>query len=247
MLPDIFSAFDPATSSLFQNLSSTAFWAFQLSILLVLQTSIWPTPIRQTSLMSYPIHIMHGQMSRTLGKNLKGMTTLVTALMTMIILTNLIGLLPYVFSTSSHLIFSVTIGLPLWLSLIMSGVTFNFKMFFAHFVPSSAPNALAPALVLIETLSCLMRPITLSFRLAANMSAGHIVLTLIGSYAMQAMFSSPSSTILLVFFQTLYIFFEWGICLIQAYIFCLLLSLYADEHPEEKWQAPKLAMPSFKK
>jgi F-type H+-transporting ATPase subunit a len=71
----------------------------------------------------------------------------------------------------------------------------------------------------------------LSFRLAANMRAGHILLGLIGIAASSAIFSSPLSFSLLFLIQLGYIIFEIGICLIQAYIFCLLLSLYSEDHP----------------
>lgn len=87
-----------------------------------------------------------------------------------------------------------------------------------------------PFLVLIETIRILVRPITLSVRLIANIRAGHIVLRLIGIYASSFVFISGVSFFLLLIVQFMYIVFEMGICLIQAYIFCLLLTLYADDH-----------------
>jgi len=76
----------------------------------------------------------------------------------------------------------------------------------------------------------MVRPITLSVRLVANMSAGHIVLRLIGIYRSSYLFINSLSFLVLLFIQVGYIIFEVGICLIQAYIFCLLLTLYADDH-----------------
>jgi ATP synthase subunit 6 len=84
--------------------------------------------------------------------------------------------------------------------------------------------------VLIESTRIIVRPITLSFRLAANISAGHIVLGLVGIYAAAAITSSLLSTTLFILLSAGYILFEVAICLIQAYIFCLLLSLYRDDH-----------------
>lgn len=101
----------------------------------------------------------------------------------------------------------------------------------AGLLPAGAPNVLNPPLVLIETVRISVRFITLSFRLAANITAGHIVLGLIGIYARTALFSSVYSSILLLFIQSFFIMFELGVGVIQAYIFCLLLTLYSDDHP----------------
>jgi ATP synthase subunit 6 len=76
-----------------------------------------------------------------------------------------------------------------------------------------------------------VRPITLSFRLAANIRAGHIVIGLLGIYASSAFFVSSSSFITLMLIQIFYFIFEIGISLIQAFIFCLLITLYSDDHP----------------
>ncbi len=136
------------------------------------------------------------------------------------------------FRPTRHLAVSFSLGLPLWLSLIVSGVVFNPSSVVARLLPIGAPAPLNPFLVIIETVRILVRPITLSVRLTANIRAGHIVLTLIGNYLTTRMFvSSIFSILLLLVIQVFYTIFELGICLIQAYIFCLLITLYSDEHP----------------
>nr|ALS46313.1 ATP synthase F0 subunit 6 [Glycera cf. oxycephala FS21] len=181
-------------------------------------------------MISHPLEIMSSQSSRTSGLHLKSFSSFITSLFIMIMMINFMGLLPYTFSFSSHLIFTLSLALPLWLSLIISSASYNPKTFTASLLPGGAPDWLNPFLVMIETISILVRPITLSVRLAANMSAGHIVLGLIGIYASSAMFISVLSTTTLISIQILYMIFEMGICMIQAYIFCLLLTLYADDH-----------------
>nr|YP_010236198.1 ATP synthase F0 subunit 6 [Melinna cristata]QTD82972.1 ATP synthase F0 subunit 6 [Melinna cristata] len=230
MLTDIFSSFDPATSSLHNTFPSPLFWASNFLILLLISASLWMHPSRATQIISFPKDLMSSQVSRTFGTNLKGLTSMLSALFIILISTNLTGLLPYVFSVSSHLFLTLSLALPLWLALIMSSASFSVTTFLAGILPGGAPAWLNPFLVLVETISIAVRPVTLSFRLAANMSAGHIVLTLIGIYATAAIFSSYSSLLMLGFIQVIYILFELGICLIQAYIFCLLLSLYSDDH-----------------
>lgn len=230
MLTDIFSSFDPSTISLYNWLPSPIFWFLNFLVIIILSSLFWLAPSRLHQISSFPKSIIFEQTTRTFGKNLKGFAPILSALFTIIILTNLTGLLPYVFRTSRHLFFTFRLAIPLWLSIIISSVTNSPTNFLAGILPGGAPRWLNPFLVLIETTRISVRPITLSFRLAANIRAGHIVLGLVGIYRASALFSSTISAISLISIQILYIIFEIGICLIQAYIFCLLLSLYSDDH-----------------
>lgn len=108
---------------------------------------------------------------------------------------------------------------------------YNVKSVVAGLLPIGAPALLNPFLVLIETVRIGVRPITLSVRLAANIRAGHIILGLSGNYLITAL-GDVKSLVLLASVQIFYRAFEFAICLIQAYIFCLLITLYADEHPK---------------
>lgn len=229
MIRDIFSIFDPANFTLIVP-STTIAIILNIALIIVTQQHIWK--IRQRKRVAiYPmIETMITQLSRTTSINLKGISSLVTTLFILIILVNLIGIIPYSLSSSRHLILTLSIGLPIWLRIIISSFTYSPKKSVAHFLPDGAPEWLNPFLVIIETTRILVRPITLSFRLAANMTAGHIVLTLIRLYCVGAIFSSPTSFAFLLILSRGYIAFELAICLIQAYIFCLLLSLYSDDH-----------------
>ena len=85
--------------------------------------------------------------------------------------------------------------------------------------------------MLVETIRVSVRPITLSVRLAANMGAGHIVIGLVGTYFRGSFFAEGMVSFGLLFMvERFYFIFEFGICLVQAYIFSLLLVLYSDEH-----------------
>ena len=81
-----------------------------------------------------------------------------------------------------------------------------------------APSFLNPFLILIEIVRIRVRPITLSVRLVANIAAGHIVLSLIGSYFVSLIFLSTMTATFLAFIQLFYTIFEFAICMIQAYI-----------------------------
>lgn len=229
MIRDIFSIFDPRNFTLLFP-STTLAIMLNIVLLVIVQPQIWKYGQRKR-IIRYPIiEVMITQLSRTLSINLKGISSIVTALFITIIGINLIGIIPYSLSSSRHLILTLSIGLPIWLRIIISSFSFSPKKSVAHFLPDGAPEWLNPFLVMIETTRILVRPITLSFRLAANMTAGHIVLTLIRLYCVGAIFTSTTSFLFLLLVSRGYIAFELAICLIQAYIFCLLLSLYSDDH-----------------
>nr|YP_010937888.1 ATP synthase F0 subunit 6 [Provanna glabra]AIZ68595.1 ATP synthase F0 subunit 6 [Provanna sp. JWQ-2014]WKY20935.1 ATP synthase F0 subunit 6 [Provanna glabra] len=230
MLVDIFSSFDD-NNQVFMSLY-VLMWIFSLVTILIFSSSYWVVTPRWMVLISIFKETVSAQIFRSFGLNLGGFINVVSALFLFLIFMNLSGLVPYVFSPTSHLAISLSLGLPLWASLIISGVFFNPSSVVASLLPMGAPAALNPFLVVIETVSIMVRPITLSVRLTANMSAGHIVLTLIGNYLTASFFmSSIFSMVFLILIQIFYTIFEFGIAVIQAYIFCLLITLYSDEHP----------------
>ena len=229
MILDIFSSFDPFSFN--STIPSTTLFLYtNILAIILIQSIFWTSNSRKIALLSPIYSLIFIQLSRTFIYNLKGLSSIITPLFTIMIFINLIGLVPYTFRLSSHLIFTLRFGLPLWLSIVISRFSKNIKASIAHFLPDGAPDWLNPFLVLIETTRIIVRPITLSFRLAANISAGHIVLSLVGVYCAAAWFRSLRATILLLLTTLGYIMFEIAICIIQAYIFCLLLSLYADDH-----------------
>nr|AMO26924.1 ATP synthase F0 subunit 6 [Amynthas sp. 2 JS-2012] len=229
MMPDIFSSFDPYMYNTLFPTNSTLI-IMNMSLVLLIQTGYWMINTRQSALITPLKSTIFTQLSRTTSYQLKGVSSILLSTFIVLIMTNLMGMIPYTFSTSSHLIFTLALGFPMWLSFILSSSYFSPKKTVAHLLPDGAPDWLNPFLVIIETTSIIVRPLTLSFRLAANMSAGHIVLKLVGIYCASAWFTSTFGASMLILTTLGYVLFEFAICLIQAYIFCLLLSLYSDDH-----------------
>ena len=97
---------------------------------------------------------------------------------------------------------------------------------FAHLVPQSTPGALIPFIVIIETISNLIRPGTLAVRLAANIIAGHLLITLLGNQTTVAGVTIISA---LLFTQILLLVLECAVASIQAYVFAVLSTLYSRE------------------
>nr|AOV83577.1 ATP synthasa subunit 6 [Phasianella australis] len=230
VLVDIFSSFDD------HNFVFMSFyvlmWLFSLSVLFCFNMKYWVGMSRWSYLFNLPKSIMMSQLMRSFGLKLGGFVNVVASLFLLLIFLNLMGLIPYVFSVTTHLAFSLSLGLPFWLSLIISGSFYSPLSVLASLLPSGAPAVLNPFLVLVETVSLCVRPITLSIRLVANMSAGHIVLGLLGTYLSSGIFTYSTLALgFLVLVQVFYFMFEMGVALIQAYIFSLLITLYSDDHP----------------
>lgn len=170
------------------------------------------------------------EVERTFIFNINPLNHLIHQIFFIVVILNIIGLFPYTFSITRHLLFTLRIGLPIWILLIMSRIIKSIKATIAHLLPEGAPDWLNPFLVLIESSRIVVRPVTLSFRLAANMRAGHIVLALIGIYAAASWFNRIPVFLILLTLIIGYLLFEVAICLIQGYIFFLLLTLYANDH-----------------
>jgi len=122
--------------------------------------------------------------------------------------------------------FTLTLALPIWLGMILFSMKNQYNRLFAHLVPTGTPGALIPVIVIIETVSNVIRPGTLSIRLAANIVAGHLLLTLLGSQGPNA-----QGIVLLVLMGRLILLLclELAVACIQAYVFTILRSLYLNE------------------
>merc|ERR1719400_2704153 len=136
------------------------------------------------------------------------------------------GLAPYIFTRSRHIPFTLTLAIPIWIGRIVFSIKNQYNRLFAHLVPSGTPVALIPVIVIIETVRNVIRPGTLSIRLAANILAGHLLLTLLGS-------QGPSLSIniitILIVGLVLLLCLELAVACIQAYVFTILRSLYLNE------------------
>nr|AIA77325.1 ATP synthase F0 subunit 6 [Trichonephila clavata]UQJ77481.1 ATP synthase subunit 6 [Trichonephila clavata] len=139
---------------------------------------------------------------------------------------NVMGLFPFVFTSTAHPLMSLGLGMVMWFSFCLMGWLKNFKMSAAHLVPEGAPLYLSPFMVIIETISHFMRPFTLSIRLAANMMAGHLIISLLASISLMSLFGFCSS----FFLQSVLLILEFGVAVIQGFVFSILVLLYALEY-----------------
>jgi F-type H+-transporting ATPase subunit a len=107
---------------------------------------------------------------------------LVFSLFMFILVTNIVGLIPYTFTVTSHIIITVSLAMVVFLTVVIYGFAKNGLHFFKLFVPSGIPIFILPLVVFIEVFSFFLRPISHSVRLFANMLAGHIALKVFASF-----------------------------------------------------------------
>lgn len=155
-----------------------------------------------------------------------GILLISLAFFVVISLNNFLGLIPYVFTASSHMSFTLALALPLWVGHIVLAACNTPTNVLAHLVPLGTPNPLIPFIVLVEIVRRVIRPLTLSVRLAANITAGHLLLGLLGGqgYALGGLLVLRL-LVGLVLLATL----ETAVRLIQAYVFRVLSTLYVNE------------------
>nr|AYN73245.1 ATP synthase F0 subunit 6 [Pollostacris sp. OR322] len=223
MMTNLFSTFDPSTNIL--NLSLN--WMSTFLGLMIIPSMFWLNQSRINILWNKTNSNLHNEFKTLLGqKSFNGTTFIFISIFIMMLFNNFMGLFPYIFTSTSHLALTFAIALPMWLSFMMFGWINHTKHMFAHLVPQGTPPALMSFMVLIETISNIIRPGTLAVRLAANMIAGHLLLTLLGN-------TGPSMTMnlisLLIIGQMMLLMLESAVAMIQAYVFSILSTLYSSE------------------
>nr|AOS51739.1 ATP synthase F0 subunit 6 [Xiphasia setifer] len=155
---------------------------------------------------------------------------LLMSLLMYLISINMLGLLPYTFTPTTQLSMNMALALPLWLATVILGMRNFTTRSLAHLVPEGSPTALIPILIIIETISLFIRPIALGVRLTANLTAGHLLIHLIGSATFTLLVSSPLVAIFTSIIFVLMTILEIAVAMIQAYVFVLLLTLYLQEN-----------------
>nr|YP_010341318.1 ATP synthase F0 subunit 6 [Stenamma muralla]UNZ99583.1 ATP synthase F0 subunit 6 [Stenamma muralla] len=220
MMTNIFSIFDPSTSIL-----TSMNWSSMLIMLMILPYQFWMTPSRIITTWLMLIKYIFKELKTLFNHSLINIIMFIS-LLTMIFFNNFLGLFPYIFTASSHIVISLSLSLPLWLGMMMFSLSKFFNVTMSHLTPQGTPTILMPFMVIIETISLIIRPFTLAIRLTANMIAGHLLLTLMGSSGinMNKMFM-----MLLITSQILLLILEISVSLIQAYVFSILSALYSNE------------------
>ena len=145
---------------------------------------------------------------------------------------NLIGIIPYTFTPTAHVIIAMTMSFAVFSSVVYLGFEKYGLNYLATLMPNSSPMILSWMLVMIELVSLLAKGISLGVRLAANITAGHLLFAILSGF-IYTMLCSSSVIRVLSFFPIIIIVFitilEIAVALIQAYVFSILTSIYIKD------------------
>jgi F-type H+-transporting ATPase subunit a len=149
-----------------------------------------------------------------------------------LLFTNLIGMIPYSFTATSHFLVTFGLSLSLFIGITIVGFQTHKLHFLSLLLPKGAPLALAPLLVVLELVSYIFRAISLGVRLFANIMAGHTLVKILSGFA-YTMLSVGGLMTVLSFIPFTIVFaltgLEIGVACLQAYVFTILTCIYLND------------------
>src|SRR5262249_24427289 len=220
----------------FTNSAAFMVLAVALTALLLLATGRELVPGRMQSIAELSYEFIANTIRSTAGEEGMKFFPLVFSLFMFILISNMVGLIPYAFTIASHIIITAALALLVFFTVIICGLWNHGLHWFKLFVPSGVPVYILPLIVFIEVLSFLSRPISHSVRLFANMLAGHITLkvfagfvTMLGGLGVLGWAGATLPLALTVALTAL----ETLVAFLQAYVFAILTCIYINDafHP----------------
>jgi F-type H+-transporting ATPase subunit a len=220
----------------FTNSSAYMFLAVAVTSLLMLGTGRQLVPGRMQSVAEISYEFVANMLRSSAGSEGMKFFPLIFSLFMFIMVSNLVGIIPYTFTVSSHIIVTVSLALLVFFIVLIYGFYKNGLKFFKLFVPSGVPIFVMPIVVPIEVLSFFLRPVSHSVRLFANMLAGHIALKVFASFIgmLGAIgFIGWIGAVLPLGLTVALTALELLVAFLQAYVFAILTCIYLNDaiHP----------------
>src|SRR5882757_6285328 len=220
----------------FTNSSAYMFVSVALISLLMIGAGRQLVPGRLQSVAEIRYEFVANTIRSSAGSEGMKFFPLVFSLFMFIMISNLVGIIPYTFTVSSHLIVTAALALLVFFTVLIYGFYKNGLKFFKLFVPSGVPIYIIPLVVFIEVISFFLRPVSHSVRLFANMLAGHIALKVFASFI--AMLGALgivgwAGAVLPLGLTMALTALELLVAFLQAYVFAILTCIYLNDaiHP----------------
>jgi F-type H+-transporting ATPase subunit a len=220
----------------FTNSSAYMFLSVAVISLLMLGTGRQLIPGRLQSVAELSYEFVANTIRSTAGSEGMKFFPLIFSLFMFIMVSNFIGIIPYTFTVSSHLIVTVALALVVFFTVLVYGIYKNGLKFFKIFVPTGVPIAILPLVMFIEILSFFLRPVSHSVRLFANMLAGHIALKVFASFIVMLGalgVAGWAGAVLPLGLTMALTALELLVAFLQAYVFAILTCIYLNDalHP----------------
>ncbi|MBI1778248.1 MAG: F0F1 ATP synthase subunit A [Proteobacteria bacterium] len=187
------------------------------------KAAVVPGRLQSTAELAY--EFIAGMVRDNVGEAGKPFFPFVFTIFTFILAGNLLGMVPYSFTFTSHIIVTFSLAIVTFLGVTLVGLVLHGLHFFSFFVPKGVPVFMLPLMVVIEVLSYLTRPISLSVRLFANMMAGHTMLKVFASFTIMLGIFGVAPIAINVALTG----FEILVALLQAYVFAVLTCIYLND------------------
>ena len=186
--------------------------------------AVIPTKIQLLTELSYTL--ISKMISDTAGSKAKPYFPFIFSLFMFVLFCNMLGMLPYSFTVTSHIIVTFALAAVIFVGVTIIGFVNHGVGYLKLFIPSGVPVVLLPLIVIIEIISYLARPVSLSVRLFANMMAGHTMLKVFGGFVISLGIIGGwlplSFTVALIGLEVL-------IAFLQAYVFAILTCIYLND------------------
>ncbi len=227
-----------ATEVHFTNSAAFMLVAVALTALLLIGATarrrLVPTRLQSVAELSY--ELMADTLRNTAGEEGMKFFPLVLSLFMFIMMSNVVGIIPYTFTVTSHIVITAALALTVFFTVIIYGIRKHGLHWFNLFLPSGIPGWMAPMIIIIELLSFLSRPISHSVRLFANMLAGHITLKVFAAFITMlgaAGFLGWIGAVLPLGLTVALTALELLVAFLQAYVFAILTCIYLNDaiHP----------------
>jgi F-type H+-transporting ATPase subunit a len=231
LIPIRFGHFDVS----FTNSSLYLLLATGLAVLLlsfVTHSGGFLVPSRWQSLVEMLYEFVVSLVDEQIGAKGRRFFPLIFTTFVFLLFTNLIGMIPYSFTATSHMVVTFGLSLSLFVGITIVGFQIHGLHFFSFLLPKGAPLMLAPLLVVLELVSYCFRAVSLGVRLFANMMAGHTLVKILSGFAwtmlsVGGVLAAASLIPFVIVFALTGL--EIGVACLQAYVFTILTCIYLND------------------
>lgn len=189
-------------------------------------------PSRWQSVIELGYEMVYGIVKENIGLKGRKYFPFIFSLFMMIVILNLIGLVPYTFSPTSHIALTFGLSFSIFIGATLLGFVNYGINYLSMFMPAGSPLGLAPFMIVIEIVSHLAKAVSLGVRLAANITAGHILFAILSGFVWKMLIAGGLISLGSIFpmlIVLLVTIIEMAVAVIQAYVFSLLTSIYISE------------------
>lgn len=191
-------------------------------------------PSRWQSVIEILYETIYGIVADNIGKEKENQAyfPFIFTVFMFIVIMNLFGIVPYTFSPTAHIAVTFGLSLSIFIGVTLLGMVNYGANYFSMFMPAGSPLVLAPFMIVIELVSHAAKAVSLGVRLAANITAGHILFAILSGFTFTMLTTGGIMTIASIFPMLIVLFItviEMAVAVIQAYVFSLLTAIYISE------------------